>query len=422
MLMKAVRPSSRSASQASRGREVVDREPIVMPKLGLTMQEGLLSTWLVKPGSTVRRGDVMFVVETDKISNEIEAAEDGRIEEIIVAEGQTVPVGAVLARWSESEALPRAQAESATVASATPSSASGAAPRTISTPLARRLAREAGIDIRTVGGSGSRGRVMAADIAAIRKMMAAEGSMPAMPAVEAPISTTDGARSPRRISRLRKLTAQRLALSKQTIPHFYLMAEADVTGLEKLRLELNDISGSPRLSISHFVVHAAGRALKSMPEMNAVWADESVQDLNSVDVGIAVETKAGVVAPLLRSVGHMTLDETTEAASKLIAAARDGKLGPDELAGGAFTVSNVGMFGASYLVPIISPGQSMILGVGAIRKVFRPDDQGMPVLSSELGLVLSCDHRVFDGVAAARFLNTIKSYLEKPLALLRKSS
>lgn len=396
------------------------REPITMPKLGLTMQEGLLASWLVKPGSSVRRGDVMFIVETDKIANEIEATEDGKIGEILVPEGETVPVGAVLARWGEAAGQGGETPARTAGANLAPLPAEGA--RTISTPLARRLARQAGIDIRSVRGSGSRGRVMAADVHAHKQHSAAPPAQTLGPPAESPASGASTVPATRPLSRVRKLTAQRLALSKQTIPHFYVMTEADITSLESLRGQLNDMDGAPRLSINLLIVYAVGKALAAMPEMNAVWGDETVQPLESIDVGIAVEMKAGVMAPVLRGVGSMSLDEAADAASRLIAAARDGKLTSEDVSGGAITVSNTGMYGASYLVPIINPGQSIILGVGALKKVFRPDEQGAPKLASEIGLVLSCDHRAFDGVAAAKFLNKIRTYLEKPLALLRSAS
>jgi pyruvate dehydrogenase E2 component (dihydrolipoamide acetyltransferase) len=401
------------------------RDPITMPKLGLTMQEGVLSSWLVKPGSIVKAGDVIFVVETDKIANEVEASEDGVIGEIAVAEGETVSVGTVLATWAggagalsstQPEALPTITPESSErLTSLQPQHPSGA--RLIATPLARRLARQAGLDLHAVTGSGSRGRIMAADVLGARVptavTRAAETVSTEMP-VAAPVV--------RPVSQFRKVTAERLTLSKQTIPHFYVMAEADITSLDRLRGELNAMDGAQRISVNHFIVHAVGRALVSMPDCNAVWVDDGIQSLAQPDVGIAVEVAAGVLAPVLRNAGGMTLDGMVAAATRLVAAARDGKLKSGELSGGAVTVSNVGMYGASYLVPIINPGQTMILGVGAAKQAFRPDKDGNPALRNELGLVLSCDHRVIDGVAAAKFLTKIKHYLESPLALLRIAS
>lgn len=409
---------------------MASRDPITMPKLGLTMQEGLLSSWLVKPGNKVKAGDVIFIVETDKIANEVEASGDGEIGRIIVAEGETVPVGTVLATWADGDSVSAGE-----ITKKTPVAPSGSNPassrsqplesskgRLIATPLARRLARQAGLELQAVAGTGSGGRIMAADVQAAKERASGDETLPAGHAALPEMIESQPALSIRAVSQFRKVTAQRLTLSKQTIPHFYVMAEAEITSLDRLRGELNAMEGVQRVSVNHFIVYAVARALSRMPDMNAVWLDNGIQSLKQADVGIAVEVEAGVLAPVLRGAGEMSLDGMVAAAGRLVAAARDGKLKSDELTGGAVTVSNVGMHGASYLVPIINPGQSMILGVGAAKKVFRPDVDGKPALCTEIGLVLSCDHRIIDGVAAAKFLNKIKSYLESPLALLRMAS
>lgn len=391
-----------------------------MPKLGLTMQEGLLSSWLVQPGAEVRPGDILFVVETDKIANEVEATQQGRIGEILVPEGETVPVGTVVALWADGTPASAESAAPGPASSAPAPSAPAAAPqhteahseRLWATPLARRLARAAGIDLANIRGSGARGRIMAADIHAATQAPAAP---PAVARAEkpAPVQTL------RPINQVRRITAQRLTQSKQTIPHFYVMTEVEISALDRLRADLNAVPDSRRITVNHLIVYAVGRALVSMPEMNALWTDEGILQLDSADVGMAVDVAAGVMAPVLRRAGNGTLDAMIDEAARLVTAARDSRLKAEDLTGGAITVSNVGMFGASHLLPIINPGQSMILGVGAARPVFRPDADGKPVLATEMGLVLSCDHRIVDGVAAAKFLNKIKAYLEMPLALLR---
>ncbi|MGO4263901.1 2-oxo acid dehydrogenase subunit E2, partial [Lysobacter sp. TAB13] len=182
-----------------------------------------------------------------------------------------------------------------------------------------------------------------------------------------------------------------------------------------LREELNGSSGHTRLSITHFIMAAVGRALVEMPACNLLWAEDEIIELASPDVGLAVDSERGLLVPVLREAGHLSLDAVADGCGDLVARARSGRLASAELEGGAISVSNVGMFGASHLVPIINPGQSAILGVAAQKPVFRPDANGLPCLRREVGLVLSCDHRVLDGVRAARFLDHIVNTLENPL-------
>lgn len=398
---------------------------IVMPKLGLTMTEGLLSSWRVAPGDDVREGDVLFVVETEKVANEIEANADGRIGELIVPEGETVPVGAVVATWSvqsgagpasaDAEPAPR-RAEPAAAARPKDVSAPPAArpaergARIIATPLARRMARENGVDLSVVSGTGPRGRIKLKDVLAAQ-------AKPAAPAPKAAATPVAGS-SRRPATAIEKVVARRLGEAKQTIPHFYVHAEADVTRLLQIRAELNAENSGPKLTLTHFIAAAVGRALRRIPEVDAVWDNEEIVTLGATDVGIAVDTERGLLVPVLRNAGSLPLGGIAAATTELVQRARDGRLAADDLQGGAISISNVGMFGASYLVPIVNPGQSAILGVAATKQVFRPDADGRPVLKQEMGLVLSCDHRLLDGVKAARFLDLVVRLLQQPLSLL----
>ncbi|WP_207538200.1 dihydrolipoamide acetyltransferase family protein [Sabulicella rubraurantiaca] len=366
---------------------------IVMPKLGLTMTEGLLAQWHVQPGSRVAAGDILFVVETEKISTDIEAVGEGEILELLVPAGSTIPVGTPVARWTGAaapEAEPAGQA-------APPS-------RIVATPLARRLARERGVKLEALRGSGPRGRIKAKDVP----------EAPPPPAVAAP---APGEFVP--LDRVRAASARRLAQAKQEMPHFYVGAAAEISRLLTLRDEWREIPGAPRLTVTHAVLAAMGRALLAMPELNRVWEGEGWRLLSQPDVGLAVDTPRGLFAPVLRDAGRLTLDALAEHANGLVERARAGRLSPNELEGGCISLSNVGMFGARFLVPIVNPGQSMILGLGAMESLFRPDANGAPALRREVTLVLSADHRVLDGAAAAAFLARIVACLEKPLALLR---
>lgn len=405
---------------------MVQPAPIVMPKLGLTMTEGLLASWRVGPGDAVRTGDILFIVETEKIATEIEAQQEGRIGALLVPEGETVAVGTVLAEWAgatSSEGAAPPEAAEAPAAPALRASAPPAAPRTdgrvVATPLARRIARLGGIDLGGIAGSGPRGRIKAADVEAALAAGAASPP-PAAPSAPAAPSSPAGAPASRRpATTVEKVIARRLSQSKQTIPHFYVLAEADVTRLLALREELNADQPGPRLSITHFIMAAVGRALVAMPDCNALWEDEEIVTLGASDVGLAVDSERGLLVPVLRDAGRLPLDAVGRGCADLVARARSGRLAADELAGGAISVSNVGMFGASHLVPIVNPGQSAILGVAAEKAVFRPDAAGAPSLRREIGLVLSCDHRILDGVRAARFLDHIVDLLAHPLRLLR---
>jgi pyruvate dehydrogenase E2 component (dihydrolipoamide acetyltransferase) len=207
--------------------------------------------------------------------------------------------------------------------------------------------------------------------------------------------------------------------AKQTIPHFYVAAELDATRLLAFRKELNETAGRPRISVTHLLLAAAGRALAAEPALATVWTDAGAQVVGGSDIGLAIDTPNGLVAPVLRDAGGLRLDDLAVAANTLIAAARAGRLAPGDLDGGALTVSNLGANRIAFVVPIINPGQAAILGVGAPRPVFRPDGHGAPALREEIMLVLSADHRVLDGVRAARLLNAIVDLLERPLILLR---
>lgn len=403
--------------------------PILMPKLGLTMTEGLVAEWRVRPGQAVRAGDVLFVVETEKIATEIEAQGEGRIESIAAEAGATVPVGAVVATWTgppsgalEHEPVGRTAAPPPLAAE--PGPRPNGRDRVLATPFARRLARQGGIDLTRLAGSGPRGRIKAADVEAAIARAKAPGARPApatapeaRPISPAPASSVSGERRP--ATSFEKVVARRLTQAKQTIPHFYVLTEADVTRLAEMRQELNASGEAVRISLNHMILAAAGRALARMPETNRLWVEDDIVRLSGSDLGVAVDTPRGLVAPVLREAGSLSLDGVAARAAALVERARAGTLAAADFEGGALSVSNVGMFGASHLVPIINPGQSAILGVGAAKPVFRPDRAGAPALRQELGLVLSCDHRVWDGVTAARFLDLVKQLLERPLQLLR---
>lgn len=394
---------------------------LLMPKLGLTMTEGMLIEWSVAAGDQVKAGDPLFVVETDKVANEIAAEADGLIGEILVQAGETVPVGAVVARWTgpgqRAEESGFAVTNEATVtampaapASVEPPPAAGG--RKAATPLARRLARELGVDLAKVGGTGPGGRIKAADV-----RQASEPSARPENAAERTVAATDcGQRVS--ASGLVQSMARRMTQAKQ-VPHFYLSAEAEVSELLALRGRLNGQSDAPRLTLNHFVIAAVARALAALPQQNRIWNDDHIVQFQDIDVGVAVTTERGLMAPVLHGLAGATLDGIARQSDALLERVRSGNATREDMSGGAISISNAGMFNVTYMTPIINPPQSAILGVGSIREIFRPDSQGAPALRREMGLVLAADHRLHDGAGALKFLNHVIELLQDPYRLLR---
>lgn len=419
---------------------------LLMPKLGLTMTEGLLLEWRVAAGEAFQTGDVVFTVETDKVANEIEADRNGVLAEVLVAEGETVAVGTPVARLEGAGARPAAETASAAPArpgtggagrddtragmgggtggdgATVPTRRAGTARanepgggRIVATPLARRLASTSGVDLAAVTGSGPRGRIKAADVEAAAAQRGAPQAAPAGAS-----AGTAGA-APREVvpDAVRLATARRVSAAKRDIPDFSVSHTADVGPLFALRETLNADEARPRVSATHMLIRALGVALAEMPQMNRIWSGDKILAFDTADVGMVAETPAGLRVPVVRDAGRASLDEIAASARQLAERARTGTLAPEDVGGGVISVSNVGMFGVSAMTPIINPPHAMILGVGADRPAFRPDGEGRPIAVRELALTLVCDHRIIDGADAARFLARIVAVLETPVSLLR---
>ncbi len=393
-----------------------------MPKLGLTMTEGVVAEWLVLPGGRFEKDQPVFVVETDKAANEIAAPQAGTLLTIAKDPGSAVAVGTVLAYWEDGiecqdslqapvDVPPqRAAAEVARlpVSGQTASPAVVVPGRVIATPLARTAARRMGVDLARVKGSGPHGRIKMADV---------------IPHLRTTVTSTRVASGPawrraRRVepTKVHLAMANRLAKVKREVPHFYLAQEAHVGPWLSLRAEQIG-AGLPSLSLTYLIVAAVGRALRSVDGANRVWAEGAWLELEASDVGLAVHTDRGLLVPVIRDAGLSTVWDLARKTQTLIERARAGGLRLDDMLGGSITVANTGKSGVSSATPVINPGQSMVLGVGAVRSMFRPDAHGQPELRQELGLVLACDHRVFDGTSGVRFLKRVIEYLETPRAL-----
>lgn len=380
------------------------KRSFVMPKLGLTMTEGIVAEWNVAPGARFEQDQNVFVVETEKAANDVAAEQAGTFLEIVHPAGSTVPVGEIIGWWDDGRAEP---VVSSAPQQLTSQVARDSSTRVIATPLAKREAARHQVSLETLRGSGPRGRVKVADVLAAVDKSKGKAAAPAASA------------GPRRIepSKVAAVMARRLVQAKQEIPHFYLAVEAEVSGLLNLRRELIE-AAQVRYTLNDFLLAGVGRALEDVPEANRVWSDGAFLELDRSDVGMAVNTGHGLFVPVLRDVGRGDLNQVAQDAARLAGLARQGTLGVADMEGGAITVSNAGMHNVTYMTPIVNPGQSMILGVGSVRELFRPDEAGRPALRREMGLVLACDHRVLDGVAGLRFLRRVVHFLEKPSTLL----
>jgi pyruvate dehydrogenase E2 component (dihydrolipoamide acetyltransferase) len=387
---------------------------LVMPKLGLTMTEGVLLEWHVSAGDVFRAGDMLFVVETEKVANEVQAETDGIINELLVEEGDIVPVGMPLAtlkggRVSElpEKVVSTAEAAVPAVAIEPPlfvkDSDSG---RIVSTPLARKRAREMGVDLSRVAGSGPGGRIKVDDLGHLGDPVAQEmRRLPSEHGLQA---------QEIRPSAARLATARRVSAAKTNVPHFYITQDVEVSALQVFRATINERSPEIRVSVTHLLIKALGVAMAELPTTNRIWVDDKILAFNQVDIGMVTETTDGLRVPIIRDAGRRTLEEVAIDARALASRAQDDSLTQKEVGGGSVSISNVGMFGASSLIPIINPPQAMILGVGSEQALFRPDEAGHPFLHKEICLTLACDHRVHDGADAARLLARLARILKNP--------
>ncbi len=409
---------------------------ILMPSLSAGMEEGTLARWLKAEGDAVAAGEIIAEIETDKATMEMEAAEAGILGRLLVPAGTNgVPVNtpiAILLQPGESLAEAPTPAPIATPveapAPADPKPAKAVSPqaagdlplRHLASPLARRLAAESAIDLAALTGSGPRGRIVRIDVERARAAASAASPAPAAeprpsPAPEAPAQR--GTRLPH--SAMRRVIARRLLESKQTVPHFYLSVECEIDRLLALRADLNAVAADDyKLSVNDLVIKAAAKALRIVPEANAMWTEDAILRFDDVDVAVAVATDGGLITPVLRRADEKSLGTLSNEIKELAGRARANKLKPEEYQGGGFTVSNLGMYGVVSFAAIINPPQSCILAIGAgkRRAVVREDDT--IVAATVMNCTLSVDHRSVDGAIGARYLSAFKDLIEQPLRLL----
>jgi pyruvate dehydrogenase E2 component (dihydrolipoamide acetyltransferase) len=405
---------------------------VVMPRLSESMQEGTILGWLKASGEHVAAGEELVEIETDKATVVYEAEEPGVLE-ILADAGATLPVGLPIARIAQAAPDGHRQPDPAPVSGTVPASpqAAGTGKSISASPIARRLAHELDVDLASVEGSGPGGRIVRADVEARarRRSPAAAGpeASPADPRADGhagadlPPDGDAGARgevTPVRMSRLQQTVARRMAHVKATVPEFTVTIDADMDAAVALHAEAKTASTeADGPTINDMIVKAAALALHENPHLNGACKDDSFELYGRVNVGVAVATPDALLVPTIFDADLKPLDEIARATRALAARARAGKITPQELSGGTFTVSNLGMFGASSFTAIINAGQAAILAVGALRDeaVAR---NGTVALGVRMTLTLTCDHRIVYGAQAASFLQRIRELLEAPRALL----
>jgi pyruvate dehydrogenase E2 component (dihydrolipoamide acetyltransferase) len=421
-------------------------ELINMPKLGFDMREGKLGEWVVKEGASVGQGETIAIIETDKASVEVPAFRAGVLHRILVPAGESVPIGVPIAVIGEAgeqidlvalgvtkaeakaeakvEAKGEVKVEPVAQAERTATALEGG--RLVASPVALRMAAELGIDINKVQSSGPGGRIIKRDIeaylAAQDQAAKAAKAAPA-PSVTPPMAipsyepTMEGYRVVP-LTGMRQTIARRMVESKTTAPHFYITMDVDMAAAMALRGQLNALlPESDKISVNDFIIKASALALRQFPNINASFAGNEIHVHDQVNVGIAVARETGLVVTVVRDCDKKPLAEIAKDARELVGRAREGRMKADDMVGGTFTISNLGMFEVDDFIAIIGPGQTAILAVGSVKQMPVVKD-GQLAVGTRMKATISADHRVTDGAEAARFMQAFKAALEQPLRLL----
>lgn len=417
---------------------------VVMPRLSDTMEEGELAKWLKNEGDEITKGDILAEIETDKATMDLEAFESGILEKHLVEAGSVVPIGTPVAvigdgsgkakapakktakseteTETETETEPETETDAATaeetpkqaVSAESDAPASGGVPAQLRmSPLARKIAKDHGLDPADIAGSGPQGRVVRADV----ESAIAEGSSVTRPSTQA-AAPPAGEDEVIAVNRIGKVSAKRLTES-QAVPHFFLTSVVSVEKLLAFRADVNESLESQgiKVSVNDLFVRAAAVTLRQHPEANASWAGETIVRRARVNVGIAVATEAGLLVPVVHDADSKDLGSIARETVELAGKARDGKLSPDDMSGGTFSISNLGMFGIDQFTAVINPPEAAILAVGAASPVPVLRD-GQLTEVPKLKITLTVDHRVMDGAVASGFMRDLVENLEKPLRLI----
>lgn len=406
---------------------------VIMPKMGDGMEEGTLVEWLKKEGDSVKSGEVIGTIQTDKATLELESPASGKLAGLLIKSGDTVPVGqpigAILkdgeklpTTWGSgsgsapatAEDKPSAPAEASAVAPAANGHASAESGRVKASPLARKIAAERGIDLSTVVGSGPGGRIVEKDVQEAKPATAAAvvASVPTMP-----VATPTAADRTVPLGRLRQITGQRTLQSKTQVPHFYVTVEVDVERILELRAEF-EAQGAGKPSVNDFVVKACALALREMPDVNASLGDKAAVLHGAVNIGMAVAVEDGLTVPVIKNADQLSIRQISSTSKDLAKKARENKLGMDELSGSTFSISNMGMLDVDEFIAIINAPNAAILAVASARKRVVVNDDGEIEVRSRMNITGSFDHRLVDGAGGAKFVNLVRANIENPLRLL----
>ena len=419
-------------------------EVVLMPRLSDTMTEGVISSWHKKVGDTVKKGDVLADIETDKATMELESYKNGKLlyqgaqpgEKIavndllcIIGEEGKVDVNAIVSAskgGSQPQATEPLQAQAAPAApqptaqpqaqAAQPSGQSTTPEGRIkASPLAKQLAREKGIDISQVQGTGDNGRITKSDIDNFKPTQQAPATQAAAQASVPVVSGQEG-HTDLTVSQMRKVIAKRLGESKFSAPHFYLTMEINMDNAMVARAQMNEVS-DVKISFNDMVVKATAMALRKHPAVNSSWMGDFIRQYQHIHIGIAVAIEDGLIVPVVRFADQKTLSQIAAESKELAGKARNKKLQPNEFTGNTFTISNLGMMDIEEFTGIINPPDSAIMAVGRIKEIVVRKGEGFGV-SNVMKITLSCDHRSVDGAVGASFLQTFKKYLENPVTML----
>src|SRR5215204_509820 len=429
---------------------------VIMPKLSPTMEEGQISRWLKKEGDKVSMGEPLAEIDTDKATMEMQALANGVLRKILIGEGQAAPLGQLIAIIGEPnediaslvseasakaeaapkkepepqqpQAQPQAPPQSApqAKAAAAGSAENGRQPqasdsaRLIVSPLAARMAAEAGIDLRSLQGSGPNGRIIKRDIEAALSQPKAAPAQPGFPRVVETGRFQQAGASVYRdepASEIRKTIAKRLVTSLGPVPHFFLTTEIEMDRAAEMRRGINALDPDLKISINDVIIKVAAAALRQHPEVNASFQEKFVRYYEHADIGVAVAIEDGLITPVIRSADQKSLSDIAAEVRELAERARSRKLKPEEYTGASFSISNLGMFGIDEFTAVINPPEGAILAVGAMtaKPVVRDNEI---VIRQIMRVTMSCDHRVIDGATGAKFLQTFKKILENPLYLV----
>lgn len=393
---------------------------VVMPRLNLTMQAGEIAEWLKAEGEYVDKGEPLFVVIGDKATIEVEALQSGYLKKILAETSIDIPVNQVVAYLGDADdvvsddmlrptlAEPEQGQPEATSPAKAPQQSRLASGRVQASPVAKRLAKEMGIDLTQVVGTGRDGLIGKDDVLAFKEQVS--GAAPSAGAApEVPVA------SEVRLSGIKKTVAERMKTSYLDAPHIALSMSCRMQAASALRAEINDsLQGEGKITFTDMLIKAVAEALKTHTLLNAQFQEDRILVFGEVNIGVAVASEGGLVVPVIRHADQLSLAEISKALGELAERVRTGKQRMEDLSGGTFTISNLGMYGIDFFKPIINPGQAAILGVGAIKNEAVIQDDGSMTAQPTMMLTLSCDHRIVDGVDGAEFLSTLKQHLENP--------